>query len=107
MADGGHHLVMFPVVKHKGDCPNGLGHCDDTPGIGAGFQAGGGGDAFGRRHDIIGILQKMVRGVFIAGFFRTRHGMAAHETILKSLADDFFMNAALGAPNVCYQCSGL
>ena len=87
MADGGHHLVVLPVVQHHGDGADGLGHGHNAPYI-SGCSSDGREPfaALGRRHDIVGIFQQMVGGVFIARLFRAGHGMAAHETVLQALA---------------------
>ena len=101
MADGGHHPVVLPVVQHHGDSADDPGHSQDAPYIFRLLLKGQGTVcAHGRRHDVVGVFQQMVRGIFISRLFRARHGVASHEAVLQALARDLLVDAGLGAAHV-------
>ena len=105
MADGSHHLVVFPVIQNKGNGSNGLCNRHNAFCIEAQSLRAGAVLSLGRRDDIVGVFQKMVCGILIAGLFRSGHGMAAHKAVFQALAPDFLMDAAFCAAHVCNQCS--
>ena len=93
MADGCDDPVMVLRVDQKGNRPEMTCDLHDAVHRFRGNFAGG-------RDDVVGIFQQVVRGILIAGFLRTGHGMASDKTGLHAEGADRFVDGRFGASHI-------
>ena len=90
-------VLETAVIQNKGNGSDGLCNRHNAFCIEAQSLRAGAVLSLGRRDDVVGVFQKMVCGILIAGLFRAGHGMAAHKAVFQALAPDFLMDAAFCA----------
>ncbi len=94
MADGSGNVIVFLIVKHHGDCPQGA---DKLLKFGHRLRT----DFCRGRKDIIGVFKKIRAGMFIPAFFRTCHRMSANEIRRNPGVGNLLVDRRFDASNIC------